>query len=162
MFSHLSHLTFTHRLARRPGGRRGLRGAGAPHRAGGVHHHRQVVRREAREAAAAAAVRPPARLRRVREREVRRVDRQRRGRGAAAVEGGGREAGARSGAPCASEQHSNGTGATIMSMAAMRRARVGAVAPQPTHHQFGGGSRVRTARHLGYDRSAPVGAPQPG
>jgi len=48
-----------------------------------------------------------------------------------------REAGTRSGAPCASEQHSNRTAATTMSMAAMRRAREGAVAPQPASSGLG-------------------------
>ena len=43
----------------------------------------------------------------------------------------GREAGARSGAPCASEQHPNGAAATRMTAATMRRAGAGAVAPQP-------------------------------
>ena len=48
-----------------------------------------------------------------------------------------REAGTRSGAPCASEQHSNRTAATTMSMAAIRRAREGAVAPQPASSGLG-------------------------
>ena len=67
--------------------------------------------------------------------------------------------GARSGAPCASAQHSNGTGATPMNMAAVRHAEAGAVVQIAW---FGGGSRARAARHHGHAHPAPVGAPQPG
>ena len=49
-----------------------------------------------------------------------------------------------------------GTAATTMSTAAMSRARTGAVAPHPTHHLVGGGSRARAARHHGHARSAQL------
>ena len=45
-----------------------------------------------------------------------------------------RLAGARSGAPCASEQLPSSTAATTTPTAAMSRAKTGAVAPHPTHH----------------------------
>ena len=45
-----------------------------------------------------------------------------------------RLAGARSGAPCASEQQSSSITATTAPTAAMSRAKTGAAAPHPTHH----------------------------
>ena len=74
-----------------------------------------------------------------------------------------RLAGARSGAPCASEQQPSSTAATTTPTAAMSRAKTGAVAPHPTHHLVWRLlARARVERHHGQARSAPVGAPQVG